>query len=109
MGLGLCGVYSECFIVMILRLCFNAYFILSMLHGVSQSNPAVNPIGPPTDHGCDFLSPGFNDLVHAAAAISAISRGYTQVDGLRTGTKYVEKEYTTEEINQAHVFLFTAE
>ncbi|XP_058238042.1 85/88 kDa calcium-independent phospholipase A2 isoform X3 [Hemibagrus wyckioides] len=32
-------------------------------------------------------SKGFNDLVHAAAAISAISRGYTEVDGLRTNKK----------------------
>ncbi|TSK67279.1 85/88 kDa calcium-independent phospholipase A2 [Bagarius yarrelli] len=30
---------------------------------------------------------GFNDLIHAAAAISAISQGYTEVDGLKTGKK----------------------
>ncbi|XP_026803864.3 85/88 kDa calcium-independent phospholipase A2 isoform X4 [Pangasianodon hypophthalmus] len=32
-------------------------------------------------------SKGFNDLIHVAAAISAMSQGYTEVDGPRTGKK----------------------
>lgn len=40
-----------------------------------------------------FLPSGFNDLVHVAAAISAMSQGYTEVDGLKTSKKYVAEGY----------------
>ncbi|KAI5627630.1 85/88 kDa calcium-independent phospholipase A2 isoform X1 [Silurus asotus] len=67
----------------------NRKVLLKMLQCVG-----VERCGPPSP---DFpthitkrptpLSIGINDLIHAAAAISAMSQGYTEVDGLRTSEK----------------------
>ncbi|XP_027024276.2 85/88 kDa calcium-independent phospholipase A2 isoform X2 [Tachysurus fulvidraco] len=64
----------------------NRKVLLKMLQcvGVERCHPPSTDFLTPINNRAPPPSIGFNDLVHAAAAISAISRGYVEVDGLRT-------------------------
>ncbi|KAK3510016.1 hypothetical protein QTP70_025318 [Hemibagrus guttatus] len=68
----------------------NRKVLLKMLQcvGVERCHPLSPDFPTPISNSrAPHPSIGFNDLVHAAAAISAMSRGYTEVDGLRTSKK----------------------
>ncbi|GAA6070763.1 85/88 kDa calcium-independent phospholipase A2 isoform X1 [Tachysurus ichikawai] len=55
--------------------------------GVERCHPPSTDFLTPINNRAPPPPIGFNDLVYAATAISAISRGYVEVDGLRTNKK----------------------
>ncbi|XP_026803862.3 85/88 kDa calcium-independent phospholipase A2 isoform X1 [Pangasianodon hypophthalmus] len=67
----------------------NRKVLLKMLQcvGVERCGPPSPDFPTPVTNRAPPLSIGFNDLIHVAAAISAMSQGYTEVDGPRTGKK----------------------
>ncbi|XP_053472994.1 85/88 kDa calcium-independent phospholipase A2 isoform X2 [Ictalurus furcatus] len=67
----------------------NRKVLLKMLQcvGVERCGPPSPDFPTPVTNRPPPLSIGINELIHAAAAISAMSQGYAEVDGFRTSKK----------------------
>ncbi|XP_062845564.1 85/88 kDa calcium-independent phospholipase A2 isoform X2 [Trichomycterus rosablanca] len=70
----------------------NRKVLLNMLCsvGLERCGPSSPDIPSPVTSRPPAPAIGFDGLVHAAAAIAAMSRGYTEVDGLKSGIRKMD-------------------
>lgn len=71
----------------------NRKVLLNMLCsvGVERCHPPSRDTPPPRVSKAPPPALGFDDIVHVAAAVAAMSRGYTEVDGPERGCKKMER------------------
>uniref|UniRef100_A0A3B4D8X3 phospholipase A2 n=1 Tax=Pygocentrus nattereri TaxID=42514 RepID=A0A3B4D8X3_PYGNA len=71
----------------------NRKVLLKMLCsvGVERCHPPTPDLPLPSMRRAPPPAIGFNDIIHTAAALSAMSRGYAEVDGLQTGSRRMDR------------------
>lgn len=71
----------------------NRKVLLNMLCsvGVERCHPPSLDTPPPRTSKAPPPAIGFDDIVHVAAAVAAMSQGFTDVDGVKTGSKKMDR------------------